>query len=307
MFRRCRGSAALCLLFCAVLAPLPAAAQVKGHGNAFGHGKGGAGGVTTGPSAAGAPAVQPDGTGVRNFGSWLDDASVMTPGSGFMSFAVGYWRTPGFTEFDAPSFDIGVGLGRRVQIGASVPVYHASEPGGPIARGVGDLYLSSKIQLRDPAGGKGKRIGFAVIPVVEILSVAPATGGGRVSWALPGSIEVQRDGWRAYGSAGYFSRGSLFASGAVEFSLTDRAWVTGTISESRSNKRDDLSRALGFSKIRTDVSGGVTVAVSNTMALFGMVGRTISRQDPNSARLFITGGLSMNFAAWQSRHREDHR
>jgi hypothetical protein len=294
-----RGSVALGLLLCAVLAPLPVSAQGNSHGNAFGHGNGGAGGVTTGPSAAGAPAVQPDGTGVRNFGSWLDDASVMPPGGGFMSCAVGYWRTPGFTELDAPSFDVGVGLTRRVQVGASVPVYHASEPGGPVARGVGDLYLSSKIQLRDPAGGKSRRVGLAVIPVVEILSVAPATGGGRVSWALPGSIEVQRNGWRAYGSAGYFSRGSLFASGAVEVSLTDRAWATGTISESRSNTRDDLSRALGFSKTRTDVSGGVTVAVSNTMAVFGTIGRTISQQDPNSARLFITGGLSMNFAAWQ--------
>jgi hypothetical protein len=290
-------------VFCAVLGPLPALAQGNGHGNAFGHGKGGAGGVTRGSSAAGSSAAgtsaaQPEGTGVRNFGSWLDDASVMTPGSGFMSFAVGYWRTPGFTEFDAPSFDVGVGLTRRLQIGASVPVYHVGEPGGPMSRGVGDLYLSSKIQLRDPAGDKRKRIGIAVIPVVSILSVAPAAGGSRVSWAIPGSIEVQRDGWRAYGSAGYFSRGSLSASGAVEFTLTNRAWATGTITESRSNKRDDLGQALGFSRTRTDVSGGVTVSVSNTMALFGTVGRTISRQDPNSARLFMTGGLSVNFAAW---------
>jgi hypothetical protein len=293
-------AAATSVLCCVLLTPVTASAQGKGHGHAFGHGKGSTGGVTSGPSAAGAAAVQPEGIGVRNFGTWLDDATVLTPGAGAMTFAVGYWRTPGFREFDAPSFDVGVGLTRRVQLGASVPFYHAREPGGPVIRGLGDLYVSSKIQLRSPTTAAGKsQVGLAVIPVMEVLSVAPSTGTGRVSWALPATVEIQRDGWRAYGSAGYFTRGSLFATGALEVSLSDRAWVTGTISESRSSKRDDLSEALGFAKVRTDVSGGITIAASQTMAVFGMVGRTISRQDPNSTKSFLTGGVSVNFTAWR--------
>lgn len=289
------------IVSCALLAPMPAAAQGNSHGNAAGHSKAAAAGATSAPSATNVSAAQIDGTGIRNFGSWLDDASIVSPGTGFMSFAVGYWRTSGFTEVDAPAFDVGVGLHRRVQVGASVPVYHASQPGGAVVRGVGDFYLSSKIQLRDPAAGKRKTFGVAVVPVVEVLSVAPAPDASRISWALPVSLEVQRTGWRVYGSSGYFSRGALFASGAVEIALTSRAWVTASLSESRSNKRDDFSEALGFSKIRTDVSGGAGVAIADSVAVFGTVGRTISRQDPNSSKIFISGGLSLNFTAFPPR------
>ena len=83
-------------------------------------------------------------TGVRNFASWLDDASIIEPGSGVMSFSAGYWRMAGFSELDLPSFDVGLGIAKRVQAGASVPVYHAGAPGGPVARGLGDLYLNAR-------------------------------------------------------------------------------------------------------------------------------------------------------------------
>ena len=302
-------STAVILLSCALLAPTPAAAQGNGRGNAYGHNKrpsntppaastsssSSAGGSVSGGDAAIGP--QPEGAGVRNFGSWLDDASIMTPGSGFMSFAVGYWRMPGFTEFDVPAFDVGVGLTRRIQVGASVPVYHAGEPGGPVSRGLGDLFLNTKIQLRDPASDK-RRLGFALVPVVEILSTAPLTSGSRLSWGLPAAVELQRNGWRAYGSAGYFSRGAVFGSAAVEAAVGKRTWVTGTISESHSIRRDELSEALGLSKTRRDLSGGATVVVSDAIAVFGNVGRTISARDWNSATLFMTGGMSINFSAW---------
>src|SRR4051812_27692768 len=155
----------------------PAAAQSKSHGNAFGHAKGA---PSAAPStAASAGGAAPDtgapypGTGVRNFGAWLDDASVMTPGNGSTSFSAGYWRMASFSEVDAPSFDVAVGLTKRIQAGASVPVYHAIVPGAPAVRGLGDLYLSSKIQLRDPAGGKTQTFGLALVPLIQVLSTAP--------------------------------------------------------------------------------------------------------------------------------------
>jgi hypothetical protein len=287
-----------------LLVAAPAAAQGNGRGNAFGHTKAAAAGAASAPSATASSAGQIDnagstieGTGIRNFGSWLDDASIVEPGTGFMSVAVGYWRTPSFTEVDAPSFDVGIGLRRRVQIGASVPVYHASQPGTAPVRGMGDLYLSSKIQLRDPAAGH-RAIGLAVIPIVEVSSTAPADGASRMSWALPIAVEVQRRGWRAYGSSGYFSRGAVFASGAIELAVSNRAWVTGSLSQSHSTSRDDLSDAMGLSSDRTDVSGGAGVAVANAITAFGSIGRTISRQDASSSKVFVTGGLSLNFAAF---------
>ena len=287
---------------CGVLAR-PAAAQGNGRGNAFGHAKaassGAASAATSSSSAAsadgGSPAgPRPEATGVRNFGSWLDDASVLAPGTAFTSFSAGYWRLASFSEVDVPSFDVAVGLTKRVQVGASVPVYHASAPGGPVVRGLGDLYLSSKIQLRDPSG-KNQSVGVAVIPLLQVLSAEPLPGQGRVSWAVPVAFEVQRTGYRIYGSTGYFSRGSLFGSAALELPVADRVWITGTLSQSHSLRNDMEADALGLASNRTDVSGGATWAVSDGLALFGSVGRTLSLDDPNSTHLFMTGGLSV---AW---------
>ena len=221
-----------------------AEAQGNGRGNAYGkRNQGASGGAAAGAAAASAPSgsspttetVQgpPAGVGVRNFGAWLDDASMMAPGSGSLTLSVAYWRTPAYREFDVPVVDGGLGLSRRVQFGFSIPYYHANEPGGPIARGVGDLYFTTKIQLREPSRTH-ERLGFSLTPLLEVLSFAPAPDRSRVSWALPANVEWQGDGWRTYGSAGYFSRGAVFGSGALEIALSDSAWFTGSISQSYS-------------------------------------------------------------------------
>lgn len=284
------------ILVALALAP---AASAQGNGHAYGlyknpHPASGttAASTASAPSAAAAGETQVPGTGIRNFGSWLDDATVMTPGNAFVNIGFGFWKMAGFREFDVPMVDGGVAVHRRVQVGASVPYYRASEPDGPVARGVGTVYLSSKVQLQDAAS---HRVGFAVTPAVEILSNAPISGQGRVSWALPVSVEVQRSGWRTYGSAGYFSRGALFAAGAVEKAITQRTSLTGSISHSHSMDPDPLSVALGLAQTRTDIAGGATVFATPKMAVYGSVGRTISTPDANSARLMLTGGVSVNF------------
>jgi hypothetical protein len=287
--------AALVLCPVAALVPASAAAQGSPRGHAFGQAKSGRTGAPGG-GQAGSSAAPVDGTGVRNFGSWLDDASVMQPGAGFMSFAVGYWRMPGMTEVDVPAFDVGLGLTSRVQLGASVPVYHASAPGLPPARGVGDMYLTSKVQLRDPATSRS-HVGFAIVPALEVLS-APLDGTSRLAWALPASVEVQRRGWRVYGTGGYFSRGSVFASGALELSVRDRVWVTGSLSQAVSVKHDALSDAMGIPAVRTDLAGGVAAPLSDAISVFGSVGRTLSTEDPSRALLSLTTGIAVNFAAW---------
>jgi hypothetical protein len=192
--------------------------------------------------------------------------------------------------------DGGFGVNRRLQVGFSVPVYHVHEPGGPTSRGLGDLYLNAKIQLRNP---ETSGVGFAVIPVLEVLSFTPGPEQSRVQWALPASMEIRREGWRLFGSTGYFSRGSLFAAAAAEVALSDSAWLVGSISQSHSIDADDLSAALGLAQTRTDVSGGLTLMVRPNLALFGNVGRTISRQDFTSTTMAVTAGLSYNFVAWK--------
>lgn len=284
-------AASLALSLLAMASPVAA----QGNGHAYGHAKRGGG-----PSAAAAPELQqvPGGTGVRNFGSWLDDATMMPSGVGALTFSFGYWRTPSFSEWDVPVADASIGLAPRVQFGASMPYFHAAENGGPVARGFGDLYLSAKILLREPSATRGA-LGFSVTPVLEVLSSAPAPDQKRTSWALPASAEWQGSGWRAFGSAGYFARGSLFASGALEIALSERAYLTGTISQSHSMKRDDLSRALGYRQTRTDVNGAISAAVSDVLTIFATVGRTVSARDPNSATIMVSGGASVSFSAWR--------
>jgi len=294
------GAAAL---FTSLFTAGPLFAQGNGHGNAFGHAKAAASAAPAAASAtssSGTVSNVADISGTRNFASWLDDASVVGPGSGVMSFSAGYWRMAGFSELDVPSFDVGVGLTRRIQAGASVPVYHAAATGAPVSRGIGDLYLNTKIQLREPVGGAHPRIGVALVPVVQMMSAEPAPGTSRVSWGLPVALEMQRDGWRVYGSTGYFSRGSLFASAAIELPLTGHSWFTGTLTQSRSIKADAGADTLGLPTNRTDISGGASWVVANGVALFGALGRTLTRDNPTDTHLFVSGGLSVNFDAWRN-------
>ena len=182
----------------------PAAAQGNGRGKALGRFKSA---PVAAPSSGGGAAQQQQqqqaasqavgtqqpltGTGIRNFGAWLDDASLLPAGMSSVSLSFGWFRSPAFHEFDMPVIDGGIGLTRRVQVGFSVPYYHFNEPGGPVARGLGDLYLSTKIQLRDPAA-HDSGVGFSITPVLEMLSTDPGPEGSRLDWALPASITPGR-------------------------------------------------------------------------------------------------------------------
>jgi hypothetical protein len=274
--------------FAACVSCWPRLALAQGHGHAYGHAK--SGGVTAGSGSA--TPLPASGVGVRNFGVWLDDASVAAPGGGWMSVSFGYYKTDLFHELDLPVADAGVGLNKRAQFGFSVPFYNLSMTGAAPAHGIGDLYLHSKVQLRDPSNG----FGYALVPIVEIASGVQADGQHRVHWALPVSMEVQRNDWRMYGATGYFSRGSLFASGALERAVSSRLAITGTLSSSYSTKADVVPLP-GLSRVRTDVSGGASYAVRPTWIIFGSLGRTISAHDRNSTSLSLSGGLSLNLAA----------
>ena len=269
----------------AVLASaLPAAAQGNGHGNAYGHYKG-----AVSSSQIGSAGLAIPGTGVRNFGSWLDDASVQTPGKGFVTMGFGLYRTPIYQEVDLPTLDSGFAVTKRIQIGMSVPYAYSGVPGDPRASGFGDVYLNSKVQLRAPGPG---RTGFSMTPMIEVLSVEPPSGGGRAHWALPASVERQGSHWRAMGTGGYFSRGAAFGAAAFEHAISTRTWATGSLSYAYSIHRDELSAVLGLQRTRADASGGVTYQLRPDVAVFGSIGRTISAHDDNSASMIMSAGVS---------------
>jgi hypothetical protein len=95
------------------------------------------------------------------------------------------------------------------------------------------------------------------------------------------------------GTAGYFSRGVVFGAGALELQVAQRAWLTGALSHAYSTRQDDVATALGFQRARTDLTGGLTYALHDQIALFGSLGRTISTRDDNSATLILSVGVSI--------------
>jgi hypothetical protein len=270
------------------------AASAAAQGNSAGHGNAHQGGITAGAAADATP-LPGSGTGSRTFGVWLDDASVATPGGGWATVSVGYYNTDLFHEVDVPVADAGMGFTRRIQAGFTVPVYNVSPTaGGTNAHGVGDVFLHGKIQLRDPEWSLDG-VGYAIVPIVEVTRT-PLAGESKVNWAVPLAIEVRRAGWRWYASGGYFSRGSLFGSAAIERPVTARLTLTGTFSDSFAtkmlpNEPPDLPRS------RADISGGASYAMGPSWIVFGSIGRTISTHEATSTNLGISGGVALNLAA----------
>jgi len=243
------------------------------------------------------------GTGIRHFGSWLDDASFLPKGKGWTTFGIGYWRSVDGHQWDVPSIDAGMAIDRRIHVGISTPFSRSSYGDGYTSSGFGDTYLSAKVGLIDP-DQEGHRFGLAVVPVIEVLSSGSVLeGDSRLHWALPVTLERRFDTFRVYGAGGYFSRGSVFGAGAVEVPINTRMVATGVLSHSRSLKEDPLSDALELSKARFDLNGSVMYVVTPVVTAFGTLGRTISHTDANASTLAVSGGLSFGFNTVQT-HRQ---
>ena len=288
------AAAALAII---VLAAAPAAAQGNGNGHALGrykHKSNPPPSTTTASSAEAGPFV-----GVRQFGSWLDDASLVEPSHGYASISIGHYRSLGGRQTDFPIVDGAFGLTPRLQVGVSVPYYRLAFNDGTRISGLGDVYLSTKVSLIAPENTE-RRIGLALSPVLEVLGDPDPIKNTRMFWGLPVNVEWRRDRYRVYGSGGYFSRGALFGSGALEVPLHERVIVTGVLAYTRALNADPGADVLGLSKIRMDVSGAAAYVLSPSFVLFGSLGRTISAKDVNASSLVVSGGISVSFVGRSS-------
>ncbi len=256
--RSAAGAALLLLVFTS-----SAAAQGRGRGLGRGHGSSG-------------PAAQPStggtvtaGTGVRHFGTWLDDATVQPKGKGWTTLGVGYSRALFGDQWDTPSIDAGIGVSKRVQLAITAPFSRVAYFDGSSIQGLGDAYIVSKVGLVDPEAS-GHSFGLAIAPMLEVLSSGSVQeGDGRVHWALPVTFERRFRAFRAYGS--------------------------GALSHSRSLKDDPLNDARQLSRSRSDLTGGVTYSLTPRATLFGNVGRTLSQIDENASSLVLNAGVSLGF------------
>jgi hypothetical protein len=291
------------LLAAALLLVTARASDAQGQGRGRGHGRSAAGGGGQGnqpsPPGKGRASGPTSATewASRSFGSWSDDTFVLAPGEAWLGVSAGYWRLPFGDQTDAPILDATVGLVRRVHVGVTLPISTLTPlDGGRAERFLGDSYVSAKIGLRDAESG----LGLAIAPILEILADGswPGADGqpiGRVHWGIPVNLEYKADRWRAYGSAGYLSRGAVFATGTLDVSLGSRAGALVMLSQAYSTNPPPPSTMLP--RARTDLHGGAYALLSAALSVYGVVGRTISRAEIDSPSLAISAGIAFRVHA----------
>ncbi len=255
----------------------PAGAQGKGKGP-----------KSRPPSSSPLPspaAVVPATTGSVPF-AWIDDASVLPPGTVAVSVSALRWQGTDLSEVDAPVVGVAAGLMPRLQIGASIPHAVGNDISGVVG-GLGTTYVSAKIGVLTgaPSGVK-----LAVAPTIEILgsgalqSLAPDVS--RTQFGLPVSLEIDRRVARVFASAGFFSQRVWFAGGGVGAQATPRIGVSAAFS--RAWRTDPLDGIVGD---RRELSGSVAFSPRADLSLYGSLGRTIATSDLDGAGTTLTGGV----------------
>lgn len=260
--------------FLLMTAPMPALAQGK-SGSASTKNKQSRT-PTASPATSAEATIVPSTSGTLYYGSWLDDASILEPGAAWFGLSTAYWSAEAGRQIDAPVMAAGLGISRRANVGGSIPFYHYHDDTGLSAKGLGNVDVYGKIVLADPAGRRG--LGLALAPLAEFSSASDR----RFSWALPLNIEARASSARFYGSLGFYSRGSVFATIAAEFPAGSRASVTGTFGETYAGGGDGHLSNLG---------GSIAFFAAPAASLFASIGKTLG--GTSTGGISIGGGVSI--------------
>jgi len=229
----------------------------------------------TGPAASASPIA------------WLDDASVLPPGSTSLTISAMRWSGTDLSEVHFPIVEASVGITPRFQVGVSVPhtVGGVDGTGG----GIGTSFISSKIAL---LAGES-RLKLAVSPMIEVLAagaVQTVSGEGRTQIGIPFSAEFSQGSTRLFASTGFFSHGVWFAGGGAGFQPPPKVGASFSFTRSWVN-----AGTPGLSRDRQELSGGVSYLVKSQTAVYGALGRTIATTDDNGAGATISGGVTFLF------------
>jgi len=229
----------------------------------------------TATTSTSAPAASAN--SVVYYGSWLDDASIVAPGDVWVGLATGYWRGDSNRQIDAPVISAAVGITPRVQAGGSASFYHFRDADGISENGFGSFSLYGKFLIADPLRAPNA-IGVAVTPLLELSPGSEAP----VGWAIPVNLETHRGDARIYGSAGYFSRGSLFGTMGVDIPITPRIYLNGTFGQS-------YARAGTH---QTSLGVGASFGMTPTSGLFIGLGQTFAPSEIGPGGVSLAGGMS---------------
>lgn len=269
------------LVAASVVMTLAVAAPVRAQGKGKGH--------TSNPPSSSALAnptvVAPVTAGAVPF-AWIDDASVLPPGTMAVSVSALRWQGADVSEVDVPVVGLSAGLTPRLQLGASIPRVVGNDVTGVVG-GLGTTFVSAKIGVLT-GGTSGVKL--AIAPTIEILGEgalqALAPGESRTQFGLPASVEIDRGAVRVFGTAGFFSRGVWFAGGGVGAQATRRLTVSAAFSRAWTT-----DAAGSIVPDRREVSGSVGFSVRPQTSVFGSLGTTVATADQNGAGTTVTGGV----------------
>ena len=230
--------------------------------------------------------------------AFYDDADVSTPGVVNISEYFSYIKVPAGRDISFPCTYFSLGINKRVSVSGGFG-YARSLFEDIRVNGVGDTYLGVKFLV---APEKGRRPALALKPMVEVLgepSIADnPLAPDRVNYVLPFVLQKSSDYYRVYYMAGYVTRGIVFNSVAAEWNGWSRVTPIAIVSASRLTRELALISEFGLNRSRSDVVGGVSVALRPGWSVFANAGRSIGRMDLNSTRHQVTFGLSFNVPLW---------
>lgn len=229
----------------------------------------------TATTSTSAPAASAN--AIAYYGSWLDDASIVAPGDVWIGLATGYWRGASNRQIDAPVVSAAVGITPRVQAGGSASFYHFRDAEGISENGFGSFSLYGKFLIADPLRAPNA-VGVAVTPLLELSPGSDAP----VGWAIPINLEARRGDLRFYGSAGYFSRGSVFGTIGVDVPVSSRVFINGNFGQS-------YARAGTH---QTSIGIGASMGLTTTSGLFVGLGRTMMPSAVGPGGVSVAGGMS---------------
>ena len=166
----------------------------------------------------------------------------------------------------------------RLQAGGSASFYHFQDAAGVSENGFGSFSLYGKFLIADPLRAPNA-IGVAVTPLLELSPGSEAP----VGWALPVNLEVRSGNLRLYGSAGYFSRGSVFGTVGADIPVTSLVAISGTYG---------LSYASAGTR-QTSFGVGASMGLTPTSGLFVGLGHSRMPAAAGPGGFSLAGGLSL--------------
>jgi hypothetical protein len=264
----------------------------KGGGSSNASGRGKSGTANTPSQIALPPPTGLAGPTAATPFAWVDNATLMAPGTVWIGTSMVRWAGDGLSEVSAPVIAAAVGVSPRVQVSMSIPrVVGSGDPTGPQG-GWGTAFANLKIGLVQAA-----KHGFnvAAAPTIEILNEAAIAGAAgdrsRVQWGLPVSADVERGAMRLFGSTGYFSPGVWFVGAGVGRQVAKRVGVSLSFSRSWSSS-ESTDPTIEAAK-RNELSAGGSFDVTPTIAVFGSFGQTIATSPQNGGGRTFSVGVAL--------------